>query len=790
MDFALAEASYRIDDPVAIEEPVSRWDLTRGYAFPVEGDGRLVGVVFVADGTWTIRFERQADARVAANRLAVLEDVPPESLTTVVEDQERVETFGRGYLLGNDVWSEVAPSLMQVEGRGDVLVSPAPDAAEEILVFEDRSLASARRIAARLLRDRVAWMRREAFDPGSLLVADLPQSDDLHARLGEFHTAQTWDRFVGETALGTDQHWLAYVRDPSGAFFHEDRAQILAQAVNDGRLARAVVARERFPVDLDGVRRAPHRVDLVSASATVGWDREGSGASLVDRVACVLRLVAVGGPAQLVWIDVPHVEQQPFGADPSLPNGFEFEGVSTAQGELPALHLPLTANQREGRGRARTYAVLLPEALPEGETLDLRVAWRDRHRFSHVGGRQVGTGWGLITSYHRAMLGNSTEPVAVLPTVRTHGGVPGPTQIRVGVRPWVAERDKIAVSGVRSAPFHEDGYRYVESLTTTSIPTMAIGQWDEDLAPAAMGLPAVRSLLMSQRPQVSEELPVEVRAVLNGWGLMLPRYPADEVQVAELYTSPSRMAVWLAGDGLVPIQPVETFGTGPMASELRIRRIAPHIERWSVAAALHAHWWSATGMPPGIDDLPRVLGTVYGIKTLGARFGPEVEDAWFDMLRVLSAPADRDLGYRGTAFALGRMLTDEIGDAALFEAVDRTLSGEFAPTLDGLQAALEASSGRELDGFFDLWIRASLAPRVGVSWTQEGDQLALSLTSDVPFASFEVPVRINGRGFARDLRVAVAGGSGEQIVVVEGSVRSVEVDPDRRMLLVRRGDSL
>jgi hypothetical protein len=790
LDFALAESSYWIDAPVVIEEPVSRWELGRGYVFPIEGDGATVGAVFVAEGTWTVRFERASDAVVTANRLAVLEHVDPAELLSVVQTQELVQTVDRGWVLAHDAWPALLPSLRLVERSDKVLVSPAPDAAEEILVV-DQNLAQARRIAEQLLEERTAWMRRYAFDPGSLLQADALQADALRSRLMEFRTSQSWDRFAGDTQVGADQRWLAYLRDPSGAFDRESRAVVLAQGVLNERLVRKGVARERFPAGPDGVHRSPQRVDLVTASATAVWDREGGGSTLTDRVVADLQVTAVGGPARLVWVDVPHIEQQPLGAHPPLAEGWSLEGITTTEGEpLTALHLPLTSDQTQGRGPVRTYAVLLPQALAAGETLTLRVAWRDRHRYARIGGIQVGEGRGGIKGFANYGLGTSTDPIPVLPRLRTHASAPGPARVRVGVRPWLAQRDRVAVSGVRTGIVDEGGYRYVETLTTTSAPAMVIGDWTEQFESARMDFPAVRSLLQNQGSEVGRQLPVEVRALLNGWGQMLPRYPAGEVQLAELAMTPYQMGLWLVGDGLVPVQPAQVLGGGPRGSELRTRHRTPHVERMMLATALHGHWWTATGLAPGVGDLPRILAIVYGIKTLGARFGEEVEDEWFYQLRIAASTVDHRVeGHQGAAFALGRTLTGEVSDAALYEAVDRTLQGEFPPTLDGLQAALEASTGRELDDFFDLWLRSGLAPQVSSAWSQQDGQVEVELVCDVPFSSLEVPVRVRGARTWSDQVVHIQDGRGVVRLPFGEAVREVLVDPDKRLLLLRRAET-
>ena len=71
-----------------------------------------------------------------------------------VEQRTLVERVDRGFVLGNDAWSQISPALRLMDARGVVRVDPGPDAADAILVVDDRSLASARAIAEQVVRER------------------------------------------------------------------------------------------------------------------------------------------------------------------------------------------------------------------------------------------------------------------------------------------------------------------------------------------------------------------------------------------------------------------------------------------------------------------------------------------------------------------------------------------------------------------------------------------------------------------------------------------------------------
>ncbi len=111
------------------------------------------------------------------------------------------------------------------------------------------------------------------------------------------------------------------------------------------------------------------------------------------------------------------------------------------------------------------------------------------------------------------------------------------------------------------------------------------------------------------------------------------------------------------------------------------------------------------------------------------------------------------LTYNKGAYVLN-MLRWQVGDSAFFAAIrnylsDPNLAGAYARTSD-LQWHMEASSGQNLQNFFDIWFIGEGFPTYQVSWNQQMDS-TLNLTihqttshPSVPFYKMPVPIRVEG----------------------------------------------
>ena len=141
-----------------------------------------------------------------------------------------------------------------------------------------------------------------------------------------------------------------------------------------------------------------------------------------------------------------------------------------------------------------------------------------------------------------------------------------------------------------------------------------------------------------------------------------------------------------------------------------------------------------------------------------------------------------DIYVKGSLIAHSlRML---VGDRAFFSAVTQLVygrpdprPGNFAPrnadTLE-FQALVERAAGRDLDWFFDAYLRTAALPRLDVS--RSGDRLALSWTTGGG-AVFPMPVEVEVDG--RIQTVPMIGGQG---VVTAAPDALVIIDPASKVL--------
>ena len=144
------------------------------------------------------------------------------------------------------------------------------------------------------------------------------------------------------------------------------------------------------------------------------------------------------------------------------------------------------------------------------------------------------------------------------------------------------------------------------------------------------------------------------------------------------------------------------------------------------------------------------------------------------------------LSYNKGAYLL-HMLRWVIGDEAFFAACRAYLDSpgtayDFGRT-EELQGYLEASSGRNLEEFFDDWYYGQGFPSYGLTWTTQADSIIMWLsqtTSDPSVAFFEMPVpvevQINGERLLFTLS-HTAQNQRFSFPITSGTVESITIDP-------------
>lgn len=148
-----------------------------------------------------------------------------------------------------------------------------------------------------------------------------------------------------------------------------------------------------------------------------------------------------------------------------------------------------------------------------------------------------------------------------------------------------------------------------------------------------------------------------------------------------------------------------------------------------------------------------------------------------------------------TTYQKGAMVLHQlryyIGDSAFFNGlrnylIDPQISYGFSKQ-DNLKFHLEASSGKDLDDYFNDWIMGEGYPTYQINWSQKGKQFTVSYTqsnSHPSVTNFNVPVPIvlYGTGNEMAYKIQVNGLSDTQSFEVPFKVKEVVVDPDRWLL--------
>lgn len=781
----LGGQAYWVDEALQLRSGVSTWRLEGGYVFPIEQGEQIVGGVFVTNGTWRMSMASPREARATANRLVALEGADAGALRSAVDTGTLELGVDRGWVVGIDVWEESLAEVSPVRRAPGVHLVATEDGSEEVLVTGTR-LRWARRVARGLLAERSAWMRAHAFEPGALIALDR-QLRALDPALqatwfAEFRTDQVLDRFVGVHDLRAPSSWLSHLDDPRG--WLDPRVSSRAYAQRDGvrrdehheGVARRDVA-TRPNASLETGQRAPtDRVDRIAASATVTFDVEPGG-SLISRTTADLAIEAVGAPAQVVVVQIPHVHQRAWYEHPGLEPGFGLESATLRDGTPLQLHeLPLSPDPTEGRGSVRTFALALPEPLPPGASATLRLRWHDRHRY----GRTLLVGPELVVD-----AGASTRVLQVLPEVLGAAPRGAPVELHVGVSRALPEGIQVA-SGEQIAGWSDDRYRWRHVRGTMGGPEVAVVAASEREQAGVYQMPRIRTV--SPRRADHEGMPVRIRQLIHLSQSVFDPYPLDEVTHARLHRQWGNQLVVSPG-GLVSQHDLVRGQSRPAHSQL-----------YALALALHAQRWLALE--------PDELGVAFAAAGAWATWVMELvhgEEILQDYLRWQRSLAEASRGgvdleadgvgvgrqqhgaYAGVFF-LGRTLEREIGRPQLLAAFEQVFQGKVPPTWEGLQAAAENLARRELDHVFDPFVHAGLAPRIrgAIEDTPDGG-CEIVLTANVPFGTLRVPVRVGPEASTIDAVVEIEEGEG-RLAIEDRSGRCpgrLQIDPERVLLLER-----
>jgi aminopeptidase N len=163
---------------------------------------------------------------------------------------------------------------------------------------------------------------------------------------------------------------------------------------------------------------------------------------------------------------------------------------------------------------------------------------------------------------------------------------------------------------------------------------------------------------------------------------------------------------------------------------------------------------------------------------------PVIDTVETTLLRLLNVNS-----YQKGGFVL-HMLRSQVGDSAFFRGVRDYYNRHKHSTAmtNDLQTALEKSSGRKLDAFFDQWLRRPGYPELEVTWSADSasQTLEVGVTQAAKFGAFEFPLRLavtDHTGQTRKIDVSIPAQPDTRIMVpVRGMITAVVVDPDVQLL--------
>ena len=761
-------------EPVVLEEALYTWEIGAGTVYDVlDEEGQRSGFVFVGRSELHLQPGTNRDAQALANRLVAHLEMPTEDARAVGMGGSWSMDVDGAVVLGASAWDAVAPVVSPIILDADrVPVTRDATGIETVLVERRRRIRRDRRRAETWLHERTRWMDEVSIEPAGIIQADRWEQEagtDAPDRwIASLLTDVDWGLYAGDRIQPrVPQPWLELIRDRSGVL---DPGASTSAWASGPEGPRVRVARGGWPTGIPtrhvNVRRAELLAYFIPYRSAMG---------LEVGIRADLDLVAMGGPAAHIVLDLPHTEQRTWYSAPPIPHGFEVVSVEGPDGPLEVAAVSI-GPQDETRGDTRTLAIRLASPLAEGDTRRVRVTFRDRHRFAHVHDYNYGQGRSDIHGF-----GSATGLVRVLPELRSHRSERYPVQVKAGVGPGAGRDTHVITSHGRAEKSEDDNGKWVTIDADSHGLRLGVGDWLSQHRPAAESAPS-HGLHPFSRISEFDRVADGLSAMLYMYQAILPDFPHDHLELAENFRDPYGGLGLETGDAT--LMPGESQHHSTRISLFGGSRLA---------AGLHEQWWMPLDIQEEDAMLPVVSTWLYTLAGMRAIDGDkDTEAAW----RRLRATIPARTGWSGTrsetgdlpslAIALGPVLTaDAGGDAVLFAAVDKVLMGHHPASWDGLADALEDATGRDWRGFLLTWVHSRTTPGVTVHYWVEGDALVGEVDSDLPFGSFRLPVQMgSGRDRLRGT-VTVIDGRADFTWPLEGRNARLVVNPDNTLPLRR-----
>ncbi|MFZ5482240.1 MAG: hypothetical protein ACOZNI_36100 [Myxococcota bacterium] len=617
-------------------------------------------------------------------------------------------------------------------------------------VFDDRPAVGEAPRAEEVLRQRIAQI-----DLAGLWVA----SDAL---LGE-DTGRAWidvrtaDRYgvVRDARVPGDapeDRWLTAIHDPTGAFPDEGRCGALGVYGRDRLQGVHAHVYGWTRCDAPPVEVVRTDVRLSAAPKPDGYELVVAGeARLTVRAARATRTLA---------LDVRFLEDD-----------VATVGAVRADGErVDVLRI------REPDEPIHTVLLALPAVLAPGEEVTLAVPFADEWRHGTPGSR-----------------GRATSPQFPWPRVR---GAPDGRSGAIRLRVEVPAGLEIAMSGdERRGEGAGGAWAEVELPDGSPWVGVAVGSWEslrEDALPTSSPeqvQPAVDVRLFVEERASAPSLLGFSRTVIRWMNQLLPPFPPSELEV---FQAPDQWGgfAWVAPPGLLAMQQARVRYGGTDEVD--------HLAEGVLAHELAHQVWGnhVAGVSDEDDWISETLAETYSDWFVRAAFG----DAAFEERRALHRKAceedlDRFAGValaaperRGVAlyecgpYLFGHALTQRIGMEALAGALDDFAFAGGRVRTEELLATLQSRTEVPLADFFGAWVYGGFVPALKGTWTEGDGGITGVVEADVPFGTYDVPVRVIRGGKAETVWVKVVDGRGEWSLPAGPKAKSVDLDPHGLLL--------
>jgi hypothetical protein len=365
-----------------------------------------------------------------------------------------------------------------------------------------------------------------------------------------------------------------------------------------------------------------------------------------------------------------------------------------------------------------------------------------------------------------------------------------------------------AVSGRTLSEDEQKGWRvtHVDSEGSAAwFPSISAGLYKTVDHAAQLGFPAVRVKAYSTHYDTIDQFAAEIRRVIHFYQGWLPTFPVEEIEVVE---SPPIFGGyrWTAPHGMMSLAMM--YDVDVTGSQSNPRNDKPHLEHAIVAHEVAHQYWGHLAPPASREDFwiaesfSELFSCIYVAAAFGARdcetrmaAKKQKWEAYTANVRPASLSQAYSSVFQGAivydygAYMLGEMLVRRLGREPFFAATDILLRDhpDEPLTTERLQAYLEAASGKDLGPFFDFWVHVGRVPALSLTWDMSGTTIRGAIESDVPFGSFDVPVRLSTKEATALVWVDVVDGEGTFAAQAPpGAALKVELDPEGYVLARQR----